>query len=86
MILDIIFIIIISVLVVSCVFNIFTIMHYRDKINYYHRIIERVMMNDDIIDSSFYTLSTAYGIEEGDLKNYICEVQKHGTNTNRGPS
>lgn len=74
--LNIIFLILIVILTVADVFNIFSIMHYRDKIKHYHRMIERLILDDDIVESSFYTIATRYGIEEGDLRNYICEVQK----------
>lgn len=73
-------IILISILACVCTILILTIFQMRKsmgkRIDYYHKVLERVIMNDDIIDSSFSTLSEAYGIEEGDLRNYISKKQQ----------
>lgn len=39
----------------------------------YNNVVQRIVLNEDLINSSIHTLSTAYGISEEDLKDYINE-------------
>ena len=41
----------------------------------YERLFEKVICNDDIVEEAFTTLSEAYGISEGDLRDYISRRQ-----------
>lgn len=50
------------------------------SLDYYRSRLMKMVANDSLIHESFAIISEAYGIEEGDLKNYISEKQKEGDN------
>lgn len=80
---DIIYYILLSLLMLfACAFIIsfFILLYFRNcykKLeDHYKNTINNVILNDDLVESSIETICMAYGIEVGDLKNYICKEQE----------
>lgn len=44
-------------------------------LEYYHDMLQKIINNDSLIDESYATLATAYGIEEGDIRDFIVRRQ-----------
>ena len=51
---------------------------YQEKLisQYYKTHLERIICGDNIVSESFAVICEAFGVEEGDLRDYICTYQK----------
>lgn len=47
-----------------------------NRTKYYRELLIKILANDDIIQESIATVCAAYGIEEGDLLNWISKRSK----------
>ena len=81
---DIIYYILLSLLILfagAFIISFFILLYFRNcykKLeNHYRKTINNVILNDDLVESSIETICMAYGIEAGDLKNYICKEQNN---------
>lgn len=61
---------------VIIIFDLNTLRKTRDALEYYRTRVFKMVANDNLVEESFAILSEAYGIEEGDLRNYIASSQE----------
>lgn len=87
---DIIYYILLSLLILfagAFMISFFILLYFRNcykKLeNHYRKTINNVILNDDLVESSIETICMAYGIETGNLKNYICKEQKNEKSQDR---
>ena len=72
---DMLFICAIVLLIISNAFCYVLYSRSMHLMEYYRSHLQNVINNDTIVDESFATIAEAYGVEEGDLRNYISRRQ-----------
>ena len=59
------------------VVTLFIMYHQSHKrVVYLEGLLVKILSSDDIVEESIATVATAYGIEEGDLRDYISKQQQ----------
>ena len=63
----------------------YTFLYNREKklTEYYSNILTDIINATNLIDESFATLAAAYGVEEGDLRNFIVRRQDELTKSGK---
>ena len=46
------------------------------RVLYLENLLIKMLSSDDVVEESIATVATAYGIEEGDLRDYISNKQR----------